>query len=404
MKRTLPAIVAILLGHGALAAAQGPVDLDTRDAVPGAQAGKLPRTNERYRALQQEIERARPAVESAKQKSEALSVQATALRQQLIETAARVQALEQQKAQIDGRIVALSQQERTMTAAFEQDRARVSHLLAVLERLQTDLPPALALEPADALKASRGSMVLGAWLPRIYAAAAQLSARVKALKRTRAALQLKRKESIATASKLNAARNSLDKLLASKEQEASGATAAWQRLQSRFDSIAAEASDLKALLDRVSALRARATPEAMVVVSAGRGAQGNLKPGMLTKPVVGQALTAAAGNDIRMPGLDFLTAPGASVVAPADCQVLFAGPYHKSGQVLILQAAGGYDLVLAGLDRVDVRPGDRLLAGEPVGRMPGNRTEARLYFELRRNGKGVSPLPWLGLDLRKKRT
>jgi septal ring factor EnvC (AmiA/AmiB activator) len=70
---------------------------------------------------------------------------------------------------------------------------------------------------------------------------------------------------------------------------------------------------------------------------------------------------------------------------------------------LILQATGGYDLVLAGLDRIDVRPGDRLLAGEPVGRMPG-RNGARLYFELRRNGKGTSPLPWLGLDLRKKKS
>jgi murein hydrolase activator len=66
---------------------------------------------------------------------------------------------------------------------------------------------------------------------------------------------------------------------------------------------------------------------------------------------------------------------------------------------------GGYDLVLAGLDRIDVRPGDQLLAGEPVGAMPRSGTGAKLYFEVRDNGKGVSPAPWLEIDLRKaKRT
>jgi len=65
---------------------------------------------------------------------------------------------------------------------------------------------------------------------------------------------------------------------------------------------------------------------------------------------------------------------------------------------------GGYDLVLAGLDRIDVRPGDQLLAGEPIGAMPGFGG-GKLYFEVRDNGKGVSPAPWLEIDLRKaKRT
>ena len=62
--------------------------------------------------------------------------------------------------------------------------------------------------------------------------------------------------------------------------------------------------------------------------------------------------------------------PGAQVIAPADGKVLFAGPYHKTGQVLILEITTGYDLVLAGLGRVTVRPNDELLAGEPVGTMP----------------------------------
>jgi len=66
-----------------------------------------------------------------------------------------------------------------------------------------------------------------------------------------------------------------------------------------------------------------------------------------------------------------------------------------------LETPGGYDLVLAGLDRIAVRAGDQLLAGEPLGAMPLDREETRLYFELRQNGKSISPAPWLELDLRK---
>ena len=96
------------------------------------------------------------------------------------------------------------------------------------------------------------------------------------------------------------------------------------------------------------------------------------------------------------------------MIAPSDGRVLFAGPYHKSGQVLILEITTGYDLVLAGLGRVTVRPNDEVLAGEPVGNMPAESSSAangalaeRLYFELRQNGHGLDPRPWLSPDLRK---
>jgi septal ring factor EnvC (AmiA/AmiB activator) len=79
---------------------------------------------------------------------------------------------------------------------------------------------------------------------------------------------------------------------------------------------------------------------------------------------------------------------------------VFAGPYQKFGQVLILEIVGGYHLTLAGLGRIDVHIGDRVLAGEPVGVLLGD-TPARLYLELRRNGQTVDPAPWISAELRK---
>ena len=75
---------------------------------------------------------------------------------------------------------------------------------------------------------------------------------------------------------------------------------------------------------------------------------------------------------------------------------MFAGPFRGYGQLLIIEHGGGYHVLLAGLSRVDGTVGDEVLEGEPVGVMgspPG--LKPKLYFELRRNGRPVNPLPWL---------
>jgi septal ring factor EnvC (AmiA/AmiB activator) len=63
---------------------------------------------------------------------------------------------------------------------------------------------------------------------------------------------------------------------------------------------------------------------------------------------------------------------------------------------VILDCGGQQHFVLAGLGRVDVRPGQRILAGEPVG-MLGREGPSRptLYGELRLRGRPVDPVPWL---------
>jgi septal ring factor EnvC (AmiA/AmiB activator) len=93
---------------------------------------------------------------------------------------------------------------------------------------------------------------------------------------------------------------------------------------------------------------------------------------------------------------------GAQAVAPGDSEVIFAGLYQKFGHVLLLEISGGYHLLLAGLDRIDAKSGDLVLAGEPVGVLPAG-TNARLYLELRRNGVRIDPAPWMSAALRKAR-
>jgi septal ring factor EnvC (AmiA/AmiB activator) len=123
----------------------------------------------------------------------------------------------------------------------------------------------------------------------------------------------------------------------------------------------------------------------------------------------------AAG--IRRPGLVIATPPRALVTSPWPATIRYRGPLLDYGNVIILEPASGYLLVLAGLDEVYGEIGEVLEAGAPVGLMGGAAPAAEellsqapggaggelsetLYMELRKNNEPVDPEPWFPPDER----
>jgi septal ring factor EnvC (AmiA/AmiB activator) len=369
--------------------------MDLSQALPGKAMAKLPSSAQQLKSLSSELKQGQPQLASAKEKSDSLAAEAAVLRQKLIATAARIESLERQQVEINARVGELTAEDKRLSAGFANDRVAVTKLLAILERLQHDMPPALAMRPDDALGAARGAMLIGASLPPVYAQAAKLSRRIEALKHTRLALEQQQTQAADTTARLNVARAELDELLAQKEKEAASAAETYGTLKAQLEKVAREAADFQALLSRVRALRQEAgTVQNVVTVTAqNSGLPGVLSRNSLLEPVVGALENGSSG-------LSYATRPGAQVIAPADGKVLYAGPYHKNGQVLILEITTGYDVVLAGLGRVTVKPNDQLLAGEPVGTMPADPVDDRLYFEVRHGGHGLSPAPWLKMNPR----
>ncbi|HEX4177835.1 MAG TPA: peptidoglycan DD-metalloendopeptidase family protein [Rhizomicrobium sp.] len=373
--------------------------MDLSKALPGKALASLPPSAQQLKSLSSELKKKTPELASAKEKSDQLAAEAASLRQKLIATAARIEVLEKQQVDTDAHIVQLTAEDNRLSAGFANDRVAVTRLLGVLERLQHDMPPALAMRPDDALAAARGSMLIGASLPPVYAQAASLSRRIDALKHTRQALEQQQAQAADTTARLTIARRDLDELLTQKEKEAEGAAETYGNLKTRLEQVARQAADFQALLARVKALRQQggSEPAVVTVMAENSCSPGGLAKNSLLAPVVGSMVGT---SDAANPGLSYATRPGAQVITPADGKALYAGPYHKNGQVLILEITTGYDAVLAGLGRVTVKPNDQLLAGEPVGNMPADAADDRLYFELRHGGHGQSPAPWLKLNLR----
>ncbi len=143
--------------------------------------------------------------------------------------------------------------------------------------------------------------------------------------------------------------------------------------------------------------------------------------GRLSWPAYGRVIQrfgtkTDAGGTLR--GVTWKTRADASVVAPWDGRVVFAGPFRRFGQILIIDHGEGYHSLIAGLGRIDAQPDQWVLAGEPVGTTgtgvgdaPAPRSGATsggrassaqnrsggptLYVELRQDGQPINPLPWL---------
>lgn len=93
------------------------------------------------------------------------------------------------------------------------------------------------------------------------------------------------------------------------------------------------------------------------------------------------------GVDISTGGPAMVRAAGSGRVVRAE----FAGAF---GNLVQIRHGRGVETFYAHLSRIDVRTGDRVAAGDPVGvsGRTGNATGVHLHYEIRVDGQAVNPL------------
>ncbi len=106
---------------------------------------------------------------------EAIGDDRRALNQQLIDTAARVRDVEASIETTRGRLKPLDEQEGSIRKSLDERRTAIIEILAALQRVGHQPPPALLVQPEDALKAVRTAITLGAVLPDMHAQADALA-------------------------------------------------------------------------------------------------------------------------------------------------------------------------------------------------------------------------------------
>lgn len=92
-------------------------------------------------------------------------------------------------------------------------------------------------------------------------------------------------------------------------------------------------------------------------------------------------------------GTDYRGKRGTPILAAGAGTVVFAGRRGGYGRVIFIDHGGGVVTRYAHLDKIEVKVGDAIAAGQRIGRLgsSGRTTGAHLHFEVRLAGRSVDP-------------
>jgi septal ring factor EnvC (AmiA/AmiB activator) len=396
------------------------------DTPPADSADAL---KQRDRELDAARARQRDSAQSqAKLRSDivALSADRRNFNQQLIDTAARIRAVEANIEATQARLTPLNEQERLFQKSLDERRGVIVEILAALQRIGRQPPPALMVRPEDALQAVRTAITLGTVLPDMRAQADAVASDLADLLRVRQDIVGERDRLSRDLDQLG--RDQLRMSLLIDERQNKQAVAE-QQLGAEQQHATDLAHQVDSIKDLIAKLETSLDPATRAAHDASRSIEedatrpdlaaladpGRLAPavafadlhGHLRLPVNGARIREFGGSDGvggTQKGLSIAARPSAQITAPCDGWVVYAGAFRSYGQLLILNAGGGYHVLLAGMDRISVDLGQFVLTGEPVAVMgDGSQAGATvttaakqsvLYVEFRKDGVPIDPSPW----------
>jgi len=346
--------------------------------------------------------------------------------QQLIDTATRVREVEANISATQEHLGTLDGQERLLQNSLDQRRAVIIEVLAALQRMGQQPPPALMVQPEDALTAVRTAITLGAVLPEMRAQAEALAGDLSDMLNLRKQIVEQRDQLAGDLNLLGREQLRMTLLIDERQKKQAVAEQALTDERQRATDLAHQVDNIKDLIAKMEtgldgATRAareanRAiTSDATQPELAALSDPGRLAPavafadmrGHMHLPVNGVRIREFGGSDGLggiQKGLSIAARPRGEITAPCDGWVVYAGPFRSYGQLLILNAGGGYHVLLAGMERISVDLGQFVLTGEPVAVMgdgsqasPTSATGLKqpvLYVEFRKDGAPIDPSPW----------
>jgi septal ring factor EnvC (AmiA/AmiB activator) len=403
-------------------------------AIESAQAPPDPAEAERaaLAELEASISLSQERVNALKAEIEGMQGDRSRQNAALIAAGERLKLAEADVAAMEARLGDLIVAEFEVRGRLEGASGTISGVLAALERISRNPPPALIVDPSDALGSARSAILITAIVPQLQQKADDLIADLGRLNDIKAAALEEEARIKANFEILEEEQLRIATLIAARRATETRATTDLAAEEAAAAELAARASTLKQLIDD---LQKQATAVAVAAEATAAANAGDTAPaldaetirlalantdrtepavpfvqarGYLTLPSSGVSVIeygASDGFGGIAEGVSIVTRAEATVVAPADGWVLYAGDYLNYGQIVILSTGQDYTILLAGLAAVSVNVGQFVLMGEPVGTM-GSRTIGQtvstgagvsrptLYIEMRKNNEPVDPTGW----------
>lgn len=410
-RMTLTCAVAVATGAGLLAsswdaAAQTVVTEAGRKAVTAAAGADL--TDEAQTPAEAAAAQAAQAAGALREAIGRLDKALTA-DDQVIALGEVIRAYEQGQAALRDSLRRAALREAQVRADFEQRRERLARVVGVMTAMQQSPETLMLLHPSGAAGTAQSGMVLSAVAPALRAEAESLRAGLDEIATVRRIEQSSADTLAQGLGRVQEAR----RLLASAVTDRS-------TMPTRF---AEDPAELTALLKSADTLDSFAEGIAQMEQDIGAPmADFEAAQGSLPLPAMGDLLRGPGqpdGRGVKRPGLTLATPPAALVTAPWPATIRYRGPLLDYGNVMIVEPARGYLLVLAGLSQVFGATGDVVESGEPLGVMGGAEGTAaefgaafveaatggeppeaaqELYIELRKGKETLDPAEWFVMN------
>ncbi|MBN8990673.1 MAG: peptidoglycan DD-metalloendopeptidase family protein [Rhizobiales bacterium] len=390
---------------------------------------------EAIKQREQELEAAREQQKKAAELQQKLKADIAAigqdrskLNQQLIDIAAQVRGVETRIGEAEGRLRPLDAREQQIRSSLDSRRAEIIEVLAALQRAGRRTPPALLVRPEDALQSLRTAMLLGSVVPELRGRAERLASDLGELVALRKTIAAERDALALDRDKLNDDQVKLAALVDERQRKQSAIERDMEAEGARAIALSKQVDSLQGLIAKLEQDLKSAAKAAATASLKGAPATPNGKPnlgalkdparlspaiafasakGLFALPVNGSRIRDFGGSDGAggvEKGISLATRAGAQVTTPCDGWVVYAGPFRSYGQLLILNAGGGYHVLIAGMERISVNIGQFVLTGEPVATMGSTSQVASilattasqpvLYVEFRKDGTPIDPGPW----------
>lgn len=397
--------------------------------------------------LQSEISLSEQRKQELANQIDSLEKDRATINRTLIETSTNSRNIEKRISKVEIRLSQLRDEQEDVRVFLNSKKALLMEVLGALQRMGRNPPPALLVKPEDALSSVRSAILLGSVVPEMRSETEILLGQLKDLVRISNEIETQREALTVELVSLAGEEEKLNLLLIEKRKLAGQAQDKLLQENAKAAELAAKATSLNDLINslEVEIESAQQAAEAARLaeieqkrleeqrIATGRTFEkdeafsdpGRTAPaisfaaakGLLPQPVEGFQLASFGQNDgagDKTKGISLEARENVRVISPADAWVVYAGPFRSYGQLLIMNAGQGYHIVLAGMEKINIQPGQFVLLGEPIGTMGAQRiasaglvdvntTKPILYVEFRKDGKSIDPNPWWS-DNNKERT
>ena len=403
---------------------------------------------EELKILQSEISLSEKRKQELASEIGSLEKDRATLNRTLIETSTNSRNIEKRITKAETRLSQLRDEQADVRVFLNSKKALLMEVLGALQRMGRNPPPALLVTPEDALSSVRSAILLGSVVPEVRSETEILLGQLQDLVRISNDIETQRKDLSAELVSLAGEEEKLNLLLIEKRKLAGVAQEKLAQESAKAAELAAQATSLNGLIAsleteiesaqqaaeaaRLAEIERKKQEEARI--AAGRAFEkndafsdpGRIAPaisfvaakGLLPLPVEGAQLVSFGQNDgagDKTRGISLETRQNARVISPADAWVVYAGPFRSYGQLLIMNAGQGYHIVVAGMEKINVQPGQFVLVGEPIGIMGAQRiastglvdvntTKPILYVEFRKDGNSIDPTPWWSVNNKERTT